>query len=87
MRKVRVYYKGRYYYLGKAKNLEEELNLNGTVGGILIGIKLKKVPMRVCSVWVLTMTLVMRLLVSVLIYNSLTEMQQNTQLKHLNHCI
>lgn len=27
MRKVRVYYKGRYYYLGKAKNLEEELNL------------------------------------------------------------
>lgn len=26
MRKVRVYYKGRYYYLGKAKNLEE-LNL------------------------------------------------------------
>ena len=22
MRKVRVYYKGRYYYLGKAKNLE-----------------------------------------------------------------
>lgn len=27
MRKVTVYYKGRYYYLGKAKNLEEELNL------------------------------------------------------------
>lgn len=27
MRKVRVYYKSRYYYLGKAKNLEEELNL------------------------------------------------------------
>jgi hypothetical protein len=27
MREVRVYYKGRYYYLGKAKNLEEELNL------------------------------------------------------------
>lgn len=27
MRKVRVYYKGRYYYLGKVKNLEEELNL------------------------------------------------------------
>lgn len=27
MRKVRVYYKGRYCYLGKAKNLEEELNL------------------------------------------------------------
>lgn len=27
MRKVRIYYKGRYYYLGKAKNLEEELNL------------------------------------------------------------
>lgn len=27
MRKVRVYHKGRYYYLGKAKNLEEELNL------------------------------------------------------------
>lgn len=27
MRNVRVYYKGRYYYLGKAKNLEEELNL------------------------------------------------------------
>lgn len=27
MRKVRVYYKGRYYYLDKAKNLEEELNL------------------------------------------------------------
>ena len=27
MRKVRVYYKGRYYYLGKAKNLEEGLNL------------------------------------------------------------
>lgn len=27
MRKVRAYYKGRYYYLGKAKNLEEELNL------------------------------------------------------------
>lgn len=27
MRKVRVYYKGRYYDLGKAKNLEEELNL------------------------------------------------------------
>lgn len=27
MRKVRVYYKGRYYYLCKAKNLEEELNL------------------------------------------------------------
>lgn len=27
MRKVRVYYRGRYYYLGKAKNLEEELNL------------------------------------------------------------
>lgn len=27
MRKVRVYYKGRYYYLGEAKNLEEELNL------------------------------------------------------------
>jgi hypothetical protein len=27
MRKVRVYYKDRYYYLGKAKNLEEELNL------------------------------------------------------------
>lgn len=26
MRKVRAYYKGRYYYLGKAKNLEE-LNL------------------------------------------------------------
>lgn len=27
MKKVRAYYKGRYYYLGKAKNLEEELNL------------------------------------------------------------
>lgn len=27
MKKVRAHYKGRYYYLGKAKNLEEELNL------------------------------------------------------------
>lgn len=27
MKKVRAYYKGRYYYLGKAENLEEELNL------------------------------------------------------------
>lgn len=27
MKKVRAYYKGRYYYLGRAKNLEEELNL------------------------------------------------------------
>lgn len=31
MRKVRVYYKGRYYYLGKAKNLEEELNLKSVL--------------------------------------------------------
>lgn len=27
MKKVRAHYKGRYYYLGRAKNLEEELNL------------------------------------------------------------
>lgn len=27
MKKVRAYYKGKYYYLGRAKNLEEELNL------------------------------------------------------------
>lgn len=27
MKKVRAHYKGRYYYLGIAKNLEEELNL------------------------------------------------------------
>lgn len=27
MRKVRAHYKGKYYYLGRAKNLEEELNL------------------------------------------------------------
>lgn len=27
MKKVRAHYKGRYYYLGEAKNLEEELNL------------------------------------------------------------
>lgn len=31
--------------------------------------------------------LVLPMLMSVIIYNSLTEMQQNTQLKHLNHCI
>lgn len=27
MKKVGAYYKGRYYYLGGAENLEEELNL------------------------------------------------------------
>lgn len=27
MKKVRAHYKGKYYYLGRAKNLEEELNL------------------------------------------------------------
>lgn len=27
MKKVRAHYKGRYYYLSRAKNLEEELNL------------------------------------------------------------
>lgn len=27
MKKVRAHYKGRYYYLDRAKNLEEELNL------------------------------------------------------------
>lgn len=27
MKKVRAYYEGKYYYLGRAKNLEEELNL------------------------------------------------------------
>ena len=27
MKKVRAHYKGKYYYLDKAKNLEEELNL------------------------------------------------------------
>lgn len=27
MKKVRARYKGKYYYLGRAKNLEEELNL------------------------------------------------------------
>lgn len=26
MKKVRAHYKGKYYYLGRAKNLEEELN-------------------------------------------------------------
>lgn len=27
MKKVRAHYEGKYYYLGRAKNLEEELNL------------------------------------------------------------
>ena len=27
MKKVGAHYKGKYYYLGRAKNLEEELNL------------------------------------------------------------
>ena len=27
MKKVRAHYKGKYYYLDRAKNLEEELNL------------------------------------------------------------
>lgn len=27
MKKVRAYYKDKYYYLGRVKNLEEELNL------------------------------------------------------------
>lgn len=27
MKKVRAHYKDKYYYLGRAKNLEEELNL------------------------------------------------------------
>lgn len=27
MKKVRAHYKGKYYCLGRAKNLEEELNL------------------------------------------------------------
>lgn len=27
MKKVRAHYKGKYYYLSRAKNLEEELNL------------------------------------------------------------
>ena len=58
-----------------------------TIGGILIGIKLKKVLMQVYSIWILTLALVLPMLMSVIIYNSLTEMQQNTQLKHLNHCI
>lgn len=26
MKKVRAHYKGKYYYLGRAKNLEKELN-------------------------------------------------------------
>lgn len=52
-----------------------------------IGIKLKKVLMQVYSIWILTLALVLPMLMSVIIYNSLTEMQQNTQLKHLNHCI
>lgn len=60
---------------------------HGTIGGILIGIKLKKVLMQVYSIWILTLALVLPMLMSVIIYNSLTEMQQNTQLKHLNHCI
>lgn len=27
MKKVRAHHEGKYYYLGRAKNLEEELNL------------------------------------------------------------
>lgn len=49
--------------------------------------KIEKVLMQVYSIWILTLALVLPMLMSVIIYNSLTEMQQNTQLKHLNHCI
>ena len=49
--------------------ITEAINFSkhGTVGGTLIGIRLKMVPLRVYSFWVLTMTLVLRVLVSVLI--------------------
>ena len=43
------------------------LSEHGTVGGTLIGIRLKMVLLRVYSIWILTMALVVRLLLSVLI--------------------
>lgn len=48
---------------------------------------LKKVLVRVYSVWILTVVLVVSVVLWVLIYDLLTEMQQNMQLKHLDHYI
>lgn len=66
---------------------QSKLIKHGTVGGRLIGTRLKMVPMRVSSIWVLTMTLVLRLLVWIHIYDLLVKMPQNMQLKRLNHYI
>ena len=63
------------------------LSEHGTVGGTLIGTKLKKVLLRVSSLWVLTVVLALPVVIWVLIYDLLTEMQQNMQLKHLDHYI
>lgn len=65
------------------KNLSE----HGTVGGILIGTRLKMVPLRVSSLCILAMALVVRMLMSVLIYDSLVKMPQNMQQKLFSHCI
>ena len=49
--------------IDKRRKLEE----HGTVGGTLIGTKLKKVPVRVYSLCILAVALVMWVLMSVLI--------------------
>lgn len=66
---------------------QSKLIKHGTVGGRLIGTRLKMVPMQVSSFCFLALALVMPLLVWIHIYDLLVKMPQNMQLKRLNHYI